>query len=649
MHWLTPITGLLAAAIAVPLLVLLYFLKLRRQERSISSTLLWKRAVQDLQVNAPFQRLRRNLLLLLQLLALAAVLLALAGPVLRLEGRAGQRVVLLIDRSISMTATDERPDRLAAVRQQAGRIIDSLRSAGAFSLAGQSDQAMVIAFDSHARVMCPFTSDRRRLRAAIDAITPGDGQSALAEAVEVARAYAQPPAEGANGRSAEPAAQLELFSDGRLADLADVVVRPGELRYHGVGRSDDNVGIVAMDARRSYENPNEVTVFAVLANAGGQAIECDVRLSLDQTVRGIQKVEVPAAAAAGEQPARPGQASVTFSLQQAGEGAIEVRQLRPDLLAADDAAWAILPPPRRLTAALVTEGNLPLQAALEACPLAGLKVMTPQEFDAAPSEQIEVLDVVVLDGHAPAALPRGRYLSFGAPPLGIASELVKEGEFVVDWQARHPVLEYINLGNVYTAEHYRMDLPRQAVALAEFSDAPAMAVVRQAGSTLVAVGFSPAQSNWPFEPGFVMFCMNAMSFLGADVTAASGRSLRLGDALAVEAVAGAAEAVVAEPSGARRTLHADGGGGFRLPQTTQVGVWSVKVGGRPWKRFAVNLLSSDESCIGPAAELMLAGAAVHAESTAPRRTNQEVWPWLAGLALALVCLEWAVYSSKVRL
>ena len=99
MEWLTPLIGIYAAAVAVPLLLLLYFLKLKRQETIVSSTLLWKRAVQDLQVNAPFQRLRRNLLLLLQLLALLAILLALAGPVVAWKGGPGKRYVLLIDRS----------------------------------------------------------------------------------------------------------------------------------------------------------------------------------------------------------------------------------------------------------------------------------------------------------------------------------------------------------------------------------------------------------------------------------------------------------------------------------------------------------------------------------------------------------------------
>src|ERR1700684_3739411 len=98
-HFLNWQVAALATALAIPALLVLYFLKLRRREMPVSSTLLWRKAIQDLQVNAPFQKLRRNLLLLLQLLLLILLLLALSRPVSNYTPGPGKTTVILIDRS----------------------------------------------------------------------------------------------------------------------------------------------------------------------------------------------------------------------------------------------------------------------------------------------------------------------------------------------------------------------------------------------------------------------------------------------------------------------------------------------------------------------------------------------------------------------
>ena len=65
MAFLAPL-ALISALIIGPIIVAMYLLKLRREERSVSSTFLWRRMVRDVEANAPWQKLRRNLLLLLQ-------------------------------------------------------------------------------------------------------------------------------------------------------------------------------------------------------------------------------------------------------------------------------------------------------------------------------------------------------------------------------------------------------------------------------------------------------------------------------------------------------------------------------------------------------------------------------------------------------
>src|SRR3954469_22686404 len=155
MNWLSPAYAIIAASIAVPALLILYFLKLRRRDVEISTTLLWKKAIEDLQANAPFQRLRKNLLLFLQLLILGAALVALAQPTLKAQTLTGARHLILIDRSASMSAQDATLDgklgtRLEAAKPEAVRLIESLRAPSLFSK-GSGDQAMVIAFDTTAK------------------------------------------------------------------------------------------------------------------------------------------------------------------------------------------------------------------------------------------------------------------------------------------------------------------------------------------------------------------------------------------------------------------------------------------------------------------------------------------------------------------
>ena len=122
----SPLGGAAWAVLAgVPVgIIALYFLKLRRRPVQVPSTLLWRRSLEDLHVNSLFQRLRQNLLLFLQLLAVLLAMLALAGP--RIKGTAGQgqRFVLAIDNSASMSATDVAPTRLARAKEEAKKVVD---------------------------------------------------------------------------------------------------------------------------------------------------------------------------------------------------------------------------------------------------------------------------------------------------------------------------------------------------------------------------------------------------------------------------------------------------------------------------------------------------------------------------------------------
>jgi len=219
----------------------------------------------------------------------------------------------------------------------------------------------------------------------------------------------------------------------------------------------------------------------------------------------------------------------------------------------------------------------------------------------------------------------------------------------VDWRTKHPVLQYVNLTNLFAAKCRKMILPRDADVLAEFNETPALAMVRRNGSIFLLAGFDVLETNWPFEPGFVLFCYNAANFLGTQLGPNQEANLQVGQPLVVEGLQGEITAKIDRPDSSGVEVKSSPAGSIRYPGTDLAGPYSLSVPDQPVKLFAVNLLDSAESDVGPQRELIMSGSHVQAQERALSRSNLPLWPFLVGLALLLVCVEWIVYNLKVRI
>ena len=111
-------------------------------------------------------------------------------------------VVLALDTSASMAATDVRPNRLAAAKAEAEAFVRGLPPGLKVGL---------VSFDSNARMLVSATSDRNVVLAAIDGLQTGAG-TATADAIDVALTAIRALPKAANGKP-QPAA-IVLMSDG---------------------------------------------------------------------------------------------------------------------------------------------------------------------------------------------------------------------------------------------------------------------------------------------------------------------------------------------------------------------------------------------------------------------------------------------------
>ena len=280
-----------AALLAVPpAILLLYFLKLRREPLEVPSTFLWSRTVEDLHVNSIWQRLRKNLLLFLQLLLLLLVILACLNPSWRGTTLEDDRVIFLVDNSASMSATDVAPNRLEEAKRQVAGYIDEMKA---------GDNGMIIAFSDAdgARTIQSYTSNKRLLKRKLATIKPTHRKTDLKKALRFAAGLANPGRnaydEGdAAAADAMPAA-LFILSDGRVGQLPDFSMGNLKPTYIPIGKPNPkNVGLAAFQAVKNPEKPGQLQAFAGIRNYGAEPVQVELILYLDDKMIDAESLSI---------------------------------------------------------------------------------------------------------------------------------------------------------------------------------------------------------------------------------------------------------------------------------------------------------------------------------------------------------------------
>lgn len=95
----------LLGLLAIAILLLIYILKPKYQEQSVSSTYVWRLSLKYKKAKLPFQWLKSSLLLILQLTILIMISASLARPFIVLDSKSSEKIIIL-EASASMLAED---------------------------------------------------------------------------------------------------------------------------------------------------------------------------------------------------------------------------------------------------------------------------------------------------------------------------------------------------------------------------------------------------------------------------------------------------------------------------------------------------------------------------------------------------------------
>jgi Ca-activated chloride channel family protein len=654
----------LAGLAFIPLIVAFYLLRLRRAERTVSSTYLWQMLVRDLEANAPWQRLRRSLLLLLQLLLVAILVLAAARPFAEHPAGLSRDLILVIDASASMGATDVFPDRLTAAKRAAVDALAGLPSDGRVSIVAAAETARVVANE---------VTDRGRAADAIGGIALSNASGDLGDALKLAGALA------ARARGAE----VLIVTDDATSAVPTVHI-DAPIRVITVGRERRNQAIVALAVQAGAGGVKR-SLFVSVANLDTQSVTRRLEVSADGAPFTARDVFLDPLT----------RTDVVIDELPAGAGVVEARLTAVDgasgagdQLAADDTAWAIVPSDRLQRILLVGPGNVYLQNALSLLP--NVELYGASGADYAATTGLDKFDLVVFDGYLPPTLPDKPILAI-APPgtsaLGVVTGTL-DTPAVGTPAPDEPLLHDVDLTRLHVARAVRLDLPAWArTVIPGPHGAPLLYAGLRDGLVTAVLAFDLHQSDLPLQVAWPILVANLSGeLLGRD--ASTLQPLRPGAPIELLLPPGAAGMRVTAPDGAVTELvpGATGASSVTFVGTGRLGVYRADtIAGAPKPapttaspgpgsaspgpsgtasaspnpapsgnagatsagpvRFAVDLFDQAESNIAPGdgARLSALGGPPTSGGT-PGVARDEWWIPVALIALLLLLVEWLVYE-----
>lgn len=612
------------AAVAGGLTVVFYILKLRRRPVAVPFARIWERILRDKEATTWWSRLKRLLSLLLQLALLLLLILALGDP--RLGGSliTGRNVVVLIDASASMKATDVKPTRIDQAKSEVRKLVRGL---------GGSDRMLIAQMDASVTPLSTMSGEISDLDVAVDQIHATDTRADLRRGLRFAL--------DSLGGLTKP--EIVVVSDGAVGDpkLVAEGIDFGDVgvKFIPIGKSGKNVAIAGFSVRRYPLDKARYEVMLEVTNTNEEPTDIELTLVGDGQIVDVTRLSLG-----------PNERLPRFYKDLAGasrtlEARIKLGSGEADDLPADDHAYALMPERRRARVLVVSPGNTYLEATLLLDEYLDVTSVVPSKYPPPGN-----FDVTIFDGVAPPLAPNGGGSLYLNPPKeGSPVPIGKEiGGFGFDvWDKKHPILRWMSMGDIQVAQGFAFKPEKEDRVIGASEQGPILVTGRRSGRRFVALSFDPRDSDFVLRVAWPLFVLNTVNdFIEEDTSYVS--SFFTGDVWNIPAPVGAEVATLKGPDGKLKSVPIKEGRAVYLGDQAGFYELSVKTEPEPTtSMFAANLSNIDESRITPVDKLELGGKPALLPTGFDPGMRREIWLYLLLAAAIVSTLEWITYHRRI--
>lgn len=460
----------LAFLLVIPIIIMLYLLKQKHEEYTVSSLHLWQEVLRDIEANAPWQKLKRSILLFLQIAAMAFLVFALSRPFLNSIGGQAENSVILLDTSLSMQAKDIKPSRFEAARQQALSYVSNLRPGTAITVISVGDSTVLEE---------NLSKDKNTVYEKIKNLKVTNGTSNLEDASNLLQSIL----------SQYPGSDVVFFGDRELKI-------PGvNVRFSDMSSASGNFAVVLLS--HSFTR-NGITVLSRIANFSGSDASVPVSLSVDGRVFDARNVNIKA----GET------ANIYWNSIPINAQLLQCSIDTKDLLDADNTAYDAVNPSNNIRVMLVTGKNVFLEKVLSL--INGIELF---KTDQAGSEDLKGYDLYIFDGYLPQKLPADGSLMVFNPPGNAYFPIKAEVELPILEKTKHSIFKYIDDNAFSIGRSKTLSLPVWAEPVLESGKDTLIFAGNLQNRRVLVAGFDLHETDLPLKPAFPILITNALEWL----------------------------------------------------------------------------------------------------------------------------------------
>lgn len=579
----------------VPILIILYILKQRFEEKSIPSLYLWQQLLADTEASSPFQKLKNNLLFFLQLLILLLVIFALANPFIWWKDQNYSNIIVVIDTSGSMSGLGEKTIKLEEAKEKAEKYVEALPSESKLTL---------ITAAKTSKVELSGVSDKKEVINKIRNLKKTNSEGNIEDTYSLVKAIS----------SQFESYKVTYFTDSSL-DMKEI---NGELVQ--IFSSTENV---SLDYISHTRDKNKLRVMLRVTNRGKSKTSSEVCLYGENELISLNTTEL-----------FPGETkTVYFEDVSVNFKYIYGELSEKDSNFEDNRIYSIVKQQSSAKILLASEKNIFLEKML-------LTMKNIELYKSAEGESLdENFDLYIFDKTLPEKLPtKGSILLINPSKEAMGIEVTEEkmgGEVDI---AAHVITKYMENSSFVIGKARELKIPYWGSPLMNINDKSVAFAGELKGQKIGAIGFDLHNSDMPLTPEFPIFINNLVSYL-MDRDTIINYQYFCGDSIEILPLPEVKKVIITNPSKISYEIKPEDAVKV-FSNTVDSGIYEIsqqQEKGDSIQLMAVNFPIS-ESILPEAADVTTA-----TEQVEISRGGINIKQWLLMLALAIIVIEWLVY------